>query len=198
MKKRALLLSSLGITLAAGGLTWWYAAEVAAGTDVVFCFCEYGREDAAHIAADSRALVAGTVGEVRTYRRPGGGGGAQERVVRARVTIDTRFGHGSPVAGGFAPGSTVEVEWTAGEHEEFWATLEPGGRYALSLSPPRFTGESSYDVRAAEELPDRASGDARWRRAVAEAEGLESPCEERRREFREHYGAKDVVREWFA
>ncbi|MER5741259.1 hypothetical protein ABT117_37105 [Streptomyces sp. NPDC002262] len=198
MKKRTLLLSSLGIVLAAGGLTWWYAAEVAAHTDVISCFCAYGREDAAHVAADSRALVAGTVGEVWTYRRPGGGGRAEERVVRARLSVDTRFVHRDPLRGRFAPGSTVEVEQVAGEHEEFWATLEPGGRYAVSLSPLRFTGESSYDAVAVEELRGRAPGDARWRRAVAEAEGLENPCTRQDREFRENYGADDVVREWFA
>ncbi|MEU3608069.1 hypothetical protein AB0E83_21875 [Streptomyces sp. NPDC035033] len=196
MKKRALLLSSLGGALLAVGGTTGLAFYEAAHHDPVFCFCLHGREDAAHVAADARVLVAGTVRKVWTYRRPGGGGEREERVVRARLTVDARFKR-DPDGDGFAPGSTIDVEQVAGWYDDaFWAPLAEGRRYTLAVSPRARTGESSYDADAVEETPDRAAGDARWRRAVAASEELPDPCAELERTHREEYGADDVLRDW--
>ncbi|MFE5795480.1 hypothetical protein ACFQ8C_23290 [Streptomyces sp. NPDC056503] len=196
MKKRTLLLSSLGAVLLAGGGATWYAAHAAANAYVLPCFGAPGGVGGGGTAPHSRLLLAGTVREVGVHRRPGAGGGDPERVVRARLVVDSVYKHAVPTPHGFAAGTTVEVEQAGGPRDGFRARLSEGRRYTVSLFPWTSTEGTSFDVDAAEETPDRAAGDARWRVAAADGERLPDPCEEQDRRFREEYGVGDVFLEW--
>ncbi|MFF2779068.1 hypothetical protein ACFVU3_29765 [Streptomyces sp. NPDC058052] len=195
-KKRALVLSSLGAVLLAGGGATWYAADAAADVAVVSCFCPHGRESAARIAADSRVLVAGTVRDVRAFRRPDLRGEGPRRVVRARLVVDAAFKHAVPSPEGISAGTVLDVEQSDDPYEGFWASLSEGRRYTVSLSPWTRADGSSYDVEAVEETPDRAAGDARWRVAAADGERLPDPCDAVEARYREEYGVDDVFLDW--
>ncbi|MEU3399937.1 hypothetical protein ACFY9C_22840 [Streptomyces filamentosus] len=197
MKKRTLVLSSLGGALLAAGGATGLAFYEAAHVEPTFCFCSYGRDSAAHVAGDAHLLVAGTVREARAYRRPDPSG-REERGVRARVVLDSAYKYAVPDAHGLAPGSVVDVERTAGLHEEFWDPLAEGRRYTLSLFPTADGAGAAYAAEAVAEEPRRAAGDARWRLAAGDAERLPDACDGQRRAHAEEYGADDVLREWLS